>query len=81
MSVFKFLFDPLYEEILTGNSDLIGYLIRHFVIELVLPLSIFFGVMLTLFVDWSWIPISTVERKRGLNLEKIKKQLLEQSKL
>ena len=53
------------------------YMVRHFFIELVLPLSIFITVMLTIFVDWSWIPISSVERIRGRSLEEIKKQLLE----
>ena len=53
------------------------YMIRHFFIELFLPSSIFVAVMLTMFVDWSWIPISSIESERGLSLEKIKKQLLE----
>ena len=53
------------------------YLIRHFFIELVLPLSIFIAAMLTLFVNWSWIPISGIERDRGLSLEKVKKHLYE----
>ena len=53
------------------------YLIRHFFIELVLPLSIFVAAMLTLFLNWSWIPISSIERERGLSLEKVKKHLYE----
>ncbi|WP_036907793.1 hypothetical protein [Prochlorococcus marinus] len=71
------MFDPLYNEIVTNNSDLMVYLIRHFFIELVLPLSIFVAAMLTLFVTWSWIPISSIERERGLSLEKVKKHLYE----
>ena len=71
------MFDPLYEEIVTNSSDLMVYMVRHFFIELVLPLSIFVPVMLTLFVDWSCIPISSIESERGLSLEEIKKQLLE----
>ena len=71
------MFDPLYNEIVTNTSDLMVYLIRHFFIELVLPLSIFVGSMLTLFVNWSWIPISNIERERGLSLEKVKKLLYE----
>ena len=71
------MFDPLYEEIVTNNCELMVYLTRHVFIELVLPLSIFVAVMLTLFVDWSCIPISSIECERGLSLEKIKKQLLE----
>jgi len=52
-------------------------MVRHVFIEIFLPLSIFIGVMLTLFVDWSWIPISGIERKRGLSLEEVKKNLCE----
>ena len=72
------MFDPLYEEIVTETSDLMVYMVGHFIFELVLPLSIFVPVMLTLFVDWSWIPISSIERERGHSLEEIKKSLLEQ---
>ena len=71
------LFDPLYEEIVTNTSDLMVYMIRHVFIELVLPLSIFVAVMLTLLLDWSWIPISKSERERGLSLEEVKNHLLE----
>ena len=71
------MFDPLYNEIVTNTSDLMVYLFRHFFIELVLPLSIFVAAMLTLFVNWSWIPISSIERERGLSLEKVKKHLYE----
>ena len=71
------MFDPLYEEIVTNTSELMVYLALHLFVELVLPLSIFTAVMLTIFVDWSWIPISTIERERGNSLEEVKKQLLE----
>ncbi len=71
------MFDPLYEEIVTNTSGLMIYVVRHIFIELVLPLSIFAAVMLTLFVDWSWIPISSIERQRGNSLEEVKKDLLE----
>ena len=71
------MFDPLYNEVVTNTSDLMVYLIRHFFIELVLPLSIFVAAMLTLFVNWSWIPISSIESERGLSLEKVKKHLYE----
>jgi len=69
------LFDPLYEEIVTNTSDLMIYMVRHVFIELVLPLSIFIAVMVTLFVDWSWIPISRIERERGQSIEQVKKNL------
>jgi hypothetical protein len=71
------LFDPLYEEIVTNTAELIFYMVKHVFFELVLPLSIFVGVMLTLFVDWSWIPISSIERERGRSLEQVKKNILE----
>ncbi len=69
------MFDPLYNEIVTNSSDLMVYVVRHFFIELALPLSIFIAVMLTMFMDWSWIPISSIERARGNSLDHVKKQL------
>ena len=71
------MFDPLYEEIVTNTSDLMVYMVRHLFIELVLPLSIFLSVMFTLFIDWSWIPMSSIERERGNSLEEVKKHLFE----
>ena len=71
------MFDPLYEEIVTTLSSLMVYMVRHVFIELVLPLSIFVAVMLTMFADWSWIPISSIERERGNSIEEIQKSLLE----
>ena len=71
------MFDPLYEEIVTNTSDLMVYMVRHVFIELILPLSIFVAVMLTLLVDWSWIPVSSIERKRANSLEEFKKHLFE----
>jgi len=59
------LFDPLYEEVVTNTSNLMVYMIGHFFIELLLPLSIFVAVMLTVFMDWCWIPISSIESERG----------------
>ena len=71
------MFDPLYEEIVTNSSDLMVYMVRHVFIELFLPLSIFVAVMLTMFLDWSWIPLSNIDRERGKSLEDLKKYLLE----
>jgi len=76
-SYHRFLIDPLYEEIVTNSSDLMAYMYRHVFIELILPLSIFVAVMITLFVDWSWIPLSSIDRERGHSLEEVKKRLLE----
>ena len=71
------MFDPLYEEIVTNTAELMVYVVRHVFLELILPLSIFLAVMLTLYVDWKWVPISSIERNRGNSLEEIKKHILE----
>tara|TARA_B100000214_G_C23685326_1_gene498272 strand:- start:44 stop:259 length:216 start_codon:yes stop_codon:yes gene_type:complete len=71
------MFDPLYGESVTHTADLMVYIIRHFFIELVFPLFIFVAVMLTLFVDWSWIPLSGIDLDRVSRLEEVKKHLLE----
>ena len=71
------MFDPIYEEIVTNTWDLMVYVVRHFYIELVFPLCIFVAVMLTLIVDWSWIPLSVIDRENGNSLEVIKKNLFE----
>ncbi len=71
------MYDPLYEEIVTNTSDLMVYMVRHLLIELVAPLSIFVAVMLTMFVDWTWIPISSIDRKSVHSLEQVKKHLFE----
>ena len=71
------MFDPLYNEIVSNTTDLLVYIPRHVLVELILPLSFFVAVMLTLFVDWSWMPISTIERDRGYSLEEVKKNLLD----
>ena len=73
----RFLFDPLYEENITNTLDLMFYIERHMFIEIILPLSIFVAVMLTFFMDWSWIPVSSIDRARGRSLEEIKKRLFE----
>ena len=53
------------------------YMVKHIFIELVFPLSFFVASMLTLFLDWSWIPLSSIDRDRGQSLEEIKKHLME----
>ena len=77
MYLFLFLFALLYKEIVTNKEELMLFLTRHFFFELVVPLSIFIAVMLTFFVDWSWIPISAFERQRGHSLEEVKKNLFD----
>ena len=70
------MFELINEEIVTNSLELMVYFFRFILIELVLPLSIFIAVMLTLLVDWSWIPISSFERVRGKSLSQIKKNLI-----
>ena len=77
MNASRFLFDPVYEEIVTNFSDLSGYFLRHILIEVILPLSIFISVMLTFLIDWSCIPISSIDRNNKNNIEDLKKRLLE----
>ena len=72
----KFLFDPLCDEVVTNTSELLIFLNRHFFLELVFPLFIFFAVMVTLLVDWNWIPLSSIDKSRGLNVEELKRKLL-----
>ena len=71
------MFDPLYDEIVTNTSDLMIYMVRHVFFELVLPLSIFVAVMLTMFMDWSWIPISSIDKERTCSLRELKKHLFD----
>ena len=71
------MFDPLYDEIVTNTSDLMVYISRHLFTELIFPLAIFVAVMITLLVDWSWMPISSIERDGANCLEDVKKNLLE----
>ena len=71
------MFDPLYDEIVTNSSDLMVYIASHAFLELFFPLSIFCAVMIILFVDWRWIPISSIDRDRGYSLEELKKNLFE----
>ena len=73
----RILFDPLYDELVTNNSELMVYFARHIFMELVLPLSIFCAIMITLLVDWSFIPLSSTESERGISLEDLKKSLFE----
>ncbi len=61
----------------TNTSDLIDYFVLQVFVWLVLPLSIFVCVMLTFFVDWDWIPLSSKDRERGNSLEDLKNKLLE----
>jgi len=72
----RFLFDPLYEEFVTNTSELMLFIARHFFLELLFPLSVLIGVLLTLLIDWRWIPMSSFERLRGESLEELKKNLL-----
>ena len=67
-----FLFDPLFEEVITNTSDFWVYMLRHVFIELVLLLSIFVAVMFTLFVDWSGYLFQVLTWKGVIVLRKLK---------
>ena len=57
------MYDPsLGQESLT-KVDVIGVLAGHVV----------FAVAMTLFLDWSWIPLTAEEKKNGRSLSEIKK--------
>lgn len=59
----KILLDPSFGQQTITKIDLLGVLLGHFL----------FGVGLTFFLDWSWIPLTKKERNSGISLEEIKK--------
>tara|TARA_B100000965_G_C19527312_1_gene729434 strand:+ start:597 stop:836 length:240 start_codon:yes stop_codon:yes gene_type:complete len=71
------LFDSFNDAIVTNTSELLLNFLRVVFIDLLLPLSFFFAVMLTFLVNWSWIPISKNERKRGIGIEELKTKLID----
>ena len=68
-----FLFDPLFEEVITNTSDFWVDMLRHVFIELALLLSIFVAVMFTLFVDWSGYLFQVLTWKGVIVLRKLKR--------
>ena len=57
------MYDPSIGQESLTTLDVAGVVIGH----------IIFGIAATLFLDWSWIPLSKKEKKRGRSLNDIKK--------
>tara|TARA_Y100001968_G_scaffold63585_1_gene54326 strand:+ start:1248 stop:1505 length:258 start_codon:yes stop_codon:yes gene_type:complete len=57
------LYDPSIGQASLTTIDVVGVLIGH----------ILFGVVATLLVDWSWIPLSPQQIESGRSLKEIKK--------
>ena len=56
------MYDPSIGQESLTTVDVVGVLVGH----------VLFGVAATLLIDWSWIPLSTQERKSGRSLKEIK---------
>ena len=56
------MYDPSIGQESLTTIDVVGVLASH----------ILFGVAATLFIDWSWIPLNTQEKKSGRSLKDIK---------
>ena len=57
------MYDPSIGQESLTTIDVIGVLVGH----------IIFGVAATLFMDWSWIPLSPQQKDTGRSLKDIKK--------
>ena len=56
------MYDPSIGQESLTSVDVIGVLVGH----------VLFGIAATLFLDWSWIPLSPEQKKNGLSLKEIK---------
>tara|TARA_Y100001968_G_C19220970_1_gene649696 strand:+ start:26 stop:295 length:270 start_codon:yes stop_codon:yes gene_type:complete len=56
------LYDPSIGQESLTTVDVVGVLLGH----------VLFAVVATILIDWSWIPLSTQERKSGRSLKEIK---------
>ncbi len=57
------MYDPSIGQESLTSIDVVGVLIGH----------LLFGVAATLLIDWSWIPLSTQQKKSGRSLKDIKR--------
>ncbi len=57
------MYDPSIGQESLTSIDVVGVIACH----------IFFGVAATLFIDWSWIPLSPQQKHSGRSLKDIKK--------
>ncbi len=56
------MYDPSIGQESLTTVDVVGVLLGH----------VLFAVVATILIDWSWIPLSTQERKSGRSLKEIK---------
>ena len=57
------MYDPSIGQESLTTVDVVGVLVGH----------VLFGVAATLFIDWSWIPLSPQQRESGRSLKEIKR--------
>ena len=57
------MYDPSIGQESLTTVDVVGVLLGH----------LLFGVAATLLIDWSWIPLSSQQRKSGRSLKEIKR--------
>ena len=56
------MYDPSIGQESLTTVDVVGVLLGH----------LFFGIVATLLIDWSWIPLSTQQKDSGRSLKEIK---------
>ena len=56
------MYDPSIGQESLTTVDVVGVLVGHLI----------FGIVATLFIDWSWIPLSTQQKNSGRSLKEIK---------
>ena len=57
------MYDPSIGQSSLTTTDVVGVIAGH----------VLFGVAATLFIDWSWIPLSPQQRQNGRSLKNIKR--------
>ena len=57
------MYDPSIGQESLTTVDVVGVLVGHFL----------FGVAATVFIDWSWIPLSPQQRESSRSLKEIKR--------
>ena len=58
------MYDPSIGQESLTTVDVVGVLVGH----------VLFGVVATLLIDWSWIPLSPKQRESGQSLKEIKRR-------
>ena len=57
------MYDPSIGQESLTTVDVVGVLVGH----------VLFGIAATLLIDWSWIPLSPLQRESGRSLKEIKR--------